>query len=76
MPLRIQSRDVVLHDGAIAAIALGSEHVEVIGTAIWFAVTFMEAFLAELVAALGTEEVLGVPGLVQSSHAFLKGKES
>lgn len=33
----------------------------------------MEAIVAELLAALGAEEVLGVPGLVQGCHAFLDG---
>lgn len=33
----------------------------------------MEAIVAELLTALGAEEVLGVPGLVQSCHAFLNG---
>lgn len=71
MPLRVQGRDVILHNGAIAAIAFGSEHIKVIVTAIGFAITFMEAILAELLAALGTEEMFCMPGFVQSSNAFL-----
>lgn len=31
----------------------------------------MEAVVAELLTALRTEEVLGVPGLVQGCHTFL-----
>lgn len=72
MPLGIQSRDVVLHNSTVATVALGSEHLEVVGFAVWFAITFMEAILSKLLTALSAEEVLGVPGLVQSSDAFLK----
>jgi len=32
----------------------------------------MEAVVAELLAALGAEEVLGVPGLIQGCHAFIQ----
>jgi len=34
----------------------------------------VEALLAELLAALGAEEVLGVPGFLQGGHTFLKEK--
>lgn len=34
----------------------------------------MEAIIAELLAALGAEEMLGVPGLVERCYAFL-GRE-
>jgi len=36
----------------------------------------VEALLAELLAALGAEEVLGVPGFLQGGHTFLKEKIS
>lgn len=74
MPLTVQGGYVVLHDGSIAAAALGCEHVEVILAAIRLAVPLVEALLAELLAALGAEEVLGMPGLLQGGHAFLEVK--
>lgn len=72
MPLRAEGGHVVLHDGAVAATTLGSEHVKVVVAAVWLAVTLVEALLAELLAALRAEEVLGVPGLLQSCHTFLQ----
>lgn len=71
MPLRVQCWDVIFHDGAVTTSTLWCKHIEVIITAVWFAVTFMEAIFAELLAALSAEEMLGVPCLVQSSHTFL-----
>lgn len=71
MELTVERWNVVFHDGAIAAGAFRRKHVEVIATAIRFAVTFMEAIVAELLATLGTEEVLGVPGFFKRCHAFL-----
>lgn len=64
MPLRVERGDVVLHDGFIAATALGREHIEVVRAAVRLAVPFMEAVLSELLAALSTEEVLRVPGFL------------
>lgn len=72
MPLRVQCRDIVLHDGTIAAIALGCKHLEVIGAAIGFAITLMETILTELLATLGTEEMLRMPGLIQCGHTFIQ----
>lgn len=72
MPLRVQCRDVILHDGAIATVALWCEHVEIIVATIWFAIAFMEAFLTELLTTLGTEKVLCMPSLVQSGDAFIQ----
>ena len=72
MPLCVKSRDVILHDGPIAGTALGCEHVEVIVAAVGLSLSFVEAFLAELFPALGAEEVLHVPRLLQSGHAFLQ----
>lgn len=71
MELTVERGNVVLHDGAIAAGAFWCEHVEVIVAAVSLTVTFMEAIVAELLAALGAEEVLGVPGLFERCHAFL-----
>lgn len=78
MPLCVQSWDVVFHNGAIAASTFWCEHVEVIVAAVWFAIAFMESFFAELLAALGTEEMLCVPSFIQSSYTFLwiRRKES
>lgn len=75
VPLAVEGRYVVLHDGAVAAAALGGEHVEVVLAAVGLAVPLVEALLAELLAALGAEEVLRVPGLLQGGHAFLKQHE-
>jgi hypothetical protein len=71
MPLGVERRDVVLHDGACAAAALGREHVKVVVLAVRLAVLLVEAALAELLAALRAEEVLRVPRLLQRRHAFL-----
>lgn len=72
MPLRVQRRDVVLHDGPVAAIALRGEHLEVVVAAVGLAIALMETLLAELLAALGAEEVLRVPGLVQRRDALVQ----
>ena len=75
MPLAVEGRDVVLHDGAVTTSALGREHVEVVLAAVGLTVALVEALLAELLAALGAEEVLRVPGLVQRRHAFLRAEK-
>lgn len=75
MELTVERGNVVLHDGAIATGALWREHVKVIVAAIRLTVTFMEAIVAERLAALGAEEVLGVPRLFECGHAFLSIKE-
>lgn len=72
MELAVERWNVVLHDGAVAASALRREHVEVVVAAVGLAVAFMEAIIAELLTALGAEEVLGVPGLLEGCHAFLE----
>lgn len=71
MPLCIQCRNVVLHNGPVASAALGRKHVKVIGPAIRLSVALMEPILAKLLAALCTEKVLRVPRLLQRSYAFL-----
>lgn len=70
--MRIQSGDIILHDGTIAAIAFGCKHLKVIVAAIGFAIPLMEAILAKLLATLGAKEMLRVPGLVQSGHTFIQ----
>lgn len=72
MPLSVEGGDVVLHDGGVAAATLGREHVEVVVPAVGLAVLLVEAVLSEGVAALGAEEVLRVPRLVQRRHTFVK----
>lgn len=72
MPLAVQGGNVVLHDGPVAPVALGREHVEVVVAAVRLAVALVEPVLAELLAALGTEEVLGVPGLLERRDAFIQ----
>lgn len=74
MPLAVERRYIVLHDSAITAAALRGEHVKVVLAAVRFTVPLVKALLAELFAALGAEEVLGMPGLLQGSHAFLETK--
>lgn len=74
MPLSVECRDVVFHDGFVAAAALGREHVEVVGAAVGLPIPFVESVLPELLAALGAEEVLRVPGLLERRHAFLENK--
>lgn len=69
--LAVERWNVIFHDRTIAAGTFGRKHVKVVVAAIWLSIAFMETVVAELLSALGTEEVLGVPGFVQSSHAFL-----
>lgn len=75
MPLAVERGYIILHNSAIAAAAFGREHVEIILATVRLAVPLVEAFLAELFAALGAEEVLSMPSLLQSRHAFLKKKD-
>lgn len=72
VPLSIQCRNVIFHDGSIATATLGSKHFEIVGLAIGFAILFVETFFAELVATLSTKEVFWVPGLVQGRHTFIE----
>lgn len=72
MPLRVERGDVILHDGFIAATALGREHIKVVRAAVRLAVPLMEPVFPELLAALGAEEMLRVPSLLQRSYTFLK----
>lgn len=74
MPLRVERRDVVLHDGLVAAAALRREHVEVVVAAVRLAVPLVEAFFTELLTTLSAEEVLSVPRLLERRHAFLQSE--
>lgn len=76
MPLGVQGRNIIFHNGTVAAIALGREHIEIVIATIWFAIALMEALLAELLTALGAEEMLRVPGFIQSGDAFLNENET
>lgn len=76
MPLAVERGNVILHDGPVAPVALGREHVEVVVAAVRLAVALVEPVLAKLLAALGTEEVLRVPGLLERRDAFLESKLS
>ena len=64
MPLGVQGRNIVLHYGTVAAIALWCKHFKVIVAAIGFAITFMETILTKLLTTLGTEEMLRMPGFI------------
>lgn len=75
MPLRVQRRNIILHYSTITTVALGSKHIKVIVTAVWLAVTFMEAVLAKLLATLGTEEMLRMPCFLQRGDTFLCKKK-
>lgn len=75
MPLAVERGDVVLHDRPVAGAALGREHVEVVVPAVGLPLLLVEALLAELLAALGAEEVLHVPRLLQGRDAFLQVKQ-
>lgn len=72
MPLAVECRYVIFHNGAITTAAFRSEHVEVVLAAVRLTVSLVEALFAELLAALSAEEMLGVPGLLQGGHAFLE----
>lgn len=72
MPLAVQSRNIIFHNGTVATATLGGEHIEVIIAAIGFAVPFMETIFTELLTALCAEEVFHVPCFLQCGNAFLK----
>ena len=64
MPLGIQRRDEVLHNGPVTAPASRSEHVKVVVAAIGLAVLLVETVVAERLPALSAEEVFRMPRLV------------
>ena len=69
--MHIKSSYVVLHDCTMAATTLGGKHIEIVLFTVHFAVLLVEAALVERLTALGAEEMLRVPGLVQGGHTFL-----
>lgn len=75
MPLGVECRDIIFHDGRVAATTLGRKHIEVILAAVRLPIPFVEALVPKRVAALCAEEVLRMPGLVQGSHTFLAERE-
>ena len=74
MPLQVQRGDVVLCNWGVAAAALGGELLEVAGLAECCVVLLVEAVVAELVAALGAEEVFRVEGLVEGGDALVQDR--
>ena len=72
VPLQVERGDVVLGDRGVAAAALGGELLEVAGLAERGVVLLVEPVVAELVAALGAEEVLRVEGLVEGRDALVQ----
>jgi len=66
VPLRVEGRDVVLCDGVAAASTLGGEVLEVAVLAVSFLVLLVETGITELIAAVGTKKMFGVPGSAQS----------
>jgi hypothetical protein len=74
MELTVERGNVVLHDSTVAAGAFWREHVEVVVAAVGLAFTFVEAIVTKLLAALGAEKVLGMPGLVEGGDTFLRRK--
>ena len=63
VPLRVQSRDVVLSDGVVAASALWGEQIEVVLPAVRFAIHLVVTLLSELGTTHAAEKVLRVPRL-------------
>ena len=74
VPLQVERGDVVLGDRGVAAAALGGELLEVAGLAERGVVLLVETVVAELVAALGAEEVLRVEGLVEGGDALVQDR--
>lgn len=71
MPLAVERGDVIFHNRPIAGAAFWRKHIEIIIPTVGLALLLMETFLAELLPTLGAEEVLHMPSLFQSGHAFL-----
>lgn len=72
MPLRVQCRNIVLHNGTIAAIAFGCKHFEIVGTTIGFTIALVETIFAKLLATLSAKEMLRMPGFIQCRYAFIQ----
>lgn len=71
VPLAAEGRDVVFGDGSVATTTLGCKLFVVVFLAIGLAITFVEATFPKLFAALGAEEVLRMPCLIQCCHTFI-----
>ena len=65
VPLPAEGGNAVSHDGLLAASALGGEHVEVVLLAVGLAILLHEASAGKVLAALGAEKVVRVPGPAQ-----------
>lgn len=76
VPLGVEGRDVILHNGRIAACTFWSKHVVVVLPTVGFPVAFVKALVAESISALSTEEVLRVPRFVQGCYTFLQGEKA
>lgn len=71
MPLAVERGDIIFHNRPIAGAAFWREHIKVIIPTIGLALLLVETFFPELLSALSAEEVLHMPSLFQSGHAFL-----
>lgn len=72
VPERVERGDVVLQDSSGTTAALWSKHVKVVLSAECLAVFLVETLWSEESSTLGTEEVVRMPSLVQSSHYFIQ----
>lgn len=72
VPEGVESRDVVLQDGTCTTATFRGKHVKVVLSAECLSILLMETFRSKKVSTLGTEEVLWMPSLVQSSHYFIQ----
>ena len=72
MPLRAESSHEPLHDGSLASLAPGGKLLIVALRTIRFAVLLVKTVGTKVLAAQSAEEMLWMPGLVESSHATLE----
>jgi len=72
VPLGIECRNVIVRDGFDTAATFGSEEGQVVRSTVRLRVLLMKSVLTELLSAMRTEEVLGVPVEFQGRHAFLR----
>jgi len=75
MPLGIEGRDEALHDGLGAAPAARGVLLIVALTAIGLVVLLVESLTAKTLATERAEEMLWMPGFVQSTHHPLRERE-
>lgn len=71
MPLGIDCSDEALHDGLVTASATRGKLLVVTLSAEGFAVFLVETFSSKVLATQSAEEVLRMPGPIQSSHHTL-----